>query len=66
MKRKRAEEYYSPVLLCPLCEHLEGIHYAELDDAQSRMIDHIALNHDDEEAISMLGWIGLYPEEEEE
>jgi len=64
MKKERAEAYYhSPVILCPLCEHLEGIDGLEgnvdetIHDAMKRMIKHLIKKHTDEEAIDLLGWV---------
>lgn len=64
MRRKLAESYYhSPVILCPLCEHLESIKDISrnnpedsLDKSMKRMIEHLINKHTDEEAKS-LGWM---------
>ena len=64
MNRKRAEDYYNPIILCPLCEHIEGLGDTNVvDEARARMIEHLVEKHSDEEAIELFGWIGLYPEE---
>lgn len=53
MYRKRAEEHYREVLICPLCDALKSNRKA--------MIDHLEDEHSDEEAIEKLGWVGEYP-----
>lgn len=69
MNRQRANEYYNPSILCPLCNHLEGFDIDQNGDdfreVRNRMIDHLTTKHDDEDAEDLLGWIGEYPEEEE-
>ena len=60
MKQGRAQLYYNPVILCPLCNHLEGFDIdldgSDFNDVRQRMIDHLVKNHSDKEAIDMLGW----------
>jgi len=64
MRRKLAESYYHrPIILCPLCEHLEGIKDVSRNDptdslnkAIERMIEHLIKCHTDEEAWDLLGW----------
>lgn len=64
MRRKLAETYYHTlVILCPICEHLEGIKDVSrnnpedsLDKAMKRMIEHLINNHTDENAKD-LGWM---------
>lgn len=64
MRRKLAETYYhSPIILCPLCEHIEcvkdvSINDAKeaLDDAMKRMIEHLISCHANLEAQDLLGW----------
>ena len=64
MRRKLAESYYhTPIILCPLCEHIEGIKDISrnnpedsLEDAMERMIEHLIQAHTDKEAWDLLGW----------
>jgi len=51
MKKERAESYYRPVILCPLCNHLE-----DAEEGLDRMVDHLVEMHTDKEAINKLGW----------
>lgn len=48
MRRKIVELYYKPIILCPLCEHLES--------DEKKMIEHLINKHDDKEARELLGW----------
>ena len=56
MKKERAEMFYTPSILCPLCEHLVGTQNG-LDEARGIMIVHLCTMHTEQEAKEMLGWI---------
>ena len=49
MNRKRAENYYNEILLCPLCEYT-------CSNDRKVMITHLENSHTDKEAIDLLGW----------
>lgn len=61
MRKKRAEMYYNPVILCPLCNHQEGFDIDrdgdDFQDVRERMVKHLIEKHTDEEAIDLLGWV---------